>query len=165
MHFLLLSALLAAHHLATRPAVQAPDSSLRTRVAAWRPGREAAIVREFTDLLAIPNLAADSINIRRNADAIVRMLERRGVKGRLLEAPGSPPAVYGALVSPGATRTVILYAHYDGQPVDTARWATPPWRPVLRDKSLPEGGREIPFPTEGGGRSEERRVGKECPSL
>src|SRR5438093_11278205 len=79
------------------------------------------------------------------------MLERRGVQGRLLEAPGSPPAVYGELVSPGATRTVILYAHYDGQPVDTARWATPPWRPVLRDKSLPEGGREIPFPTEGGG--------------
>src|SRR5439155_678592 len=67
------------------------------------------------------------------------------------EAPGSPPAVYGELVSPGAPRTVILYAHYDGQPVDTARWATPPWRPVLRDKSLPEGGREIPFPTEGGG--------------
>ena len=150
-HFLLLPALLAAPQLSSRPAVQAPDSTLRTRVAAWRAGREAAIVREFADLLGIPNVAADSVNIRRNADAIVRMLERRGVQGRLLEAPGSPPAVYGELVSPGATRTVILYAHYDGQPVDTARWATPPWRPVLRDKSLPEGGREIPFPTEGGG--------------
>src|SRR5439155_17546042 len=65
MHFLLPPALLAAHHLATRPAVQAPDSSLRTRVAAWRAGREGAIVREFVDLLAIPNLAADSVNIRR----------------------------------------------------------------------------------------------------
>src|SRR5216117_3153871 len=152
MHFLLLPVLLAAHQLSSRPAVQASDSTFRTRVAAWRAGREAAIVREFTDLLAIPNLAADSINIRRNADAIVRMLERRGVKARLLEAPGSPPAVFGELVSPGATRTAILYAHYDGQPVDTARWATPPWRPVLRDKPLSEGGREIPFATEAGAR-------------
>src|SRR5216117_4038557 len=92
MHFLLLPALLAAHHLASRPAVQAPDSSLRIRVAAWRAGREGAIVREFADLLAIPNLAADSANIRRNADAIVRMLERRGVKARLLEA-GLHPAL------------------------------------------------------------------------
>ncbi|HYT71649.1 MAG TPA: M20/M25/M40 family metallo-hydrolase [Gemmatimonadales bacterium] len=150
MHLLLLPALLAAQQLSSRPAVQAPDSTLRTRVAAWRAGREADIVREFADLLAIPNLAADSVNIRRNAEVIVRMLERRGVKARLLEAPGSPPAVFGELASPGATRTVILYAHYDGQPVDTARWATPPWRPVLRDKALPDGGREIPFPREGG---------------
>src|SRR5881392_4460663 len=127
------------------------DSTLRARVAAWRAAREAAIIREFVELLAIPNLASDSGPIRRNAAAIVRMLERRGVTARLLEAPGAPPAVFGERASPGATRTVMLYAHYDGQPVDPARWATPPWRPVLRDKALPEGGREIPFPTEGGG--------------
>ena len=30
----------------------------------------------------------------------------------------------------------MFYAHYDGQPVDPAQWATPPWTPVLRDKAL-----------------------------
>lgn len=147
----LLPLLLALVH-STAIAAQAPDTSLRARIAAWRAPREAAIVREYTELLAIPNLAPDSVNIRRNATLLLRMLEARGVTARLLEAPGSPPAVYGELPTPGATRTVMLYAHYDGQPVDTARWTTPPWHPVLRDRALFAGGQEIPFPTAAGAR-------------
>jgi len=131
------------------PAVQASDTTLRSRVATWRAQREGTIVRELVELLEIPNLASDSANIRRNAALIMRMLEGRGASVRLLESPGSPPAVYGELPAPGATRTVVFYAHYDGQPVDSTRWVTPPWRPVLRDKPLPAGGREIPFPTPG----------------
>src|SRR5262249_19708005 len=88
-------------------------------------------------------------NIRRNAAALLRMLERRGIAARLLEAPGSPPAVFGELPAPGATHTVVLYAHYDRQPVDTARWGTPPWQTGLRDRALFARGREIPFPAPG----------------
>jgi len=128
---------------------QASDTSLRSRIADWRAAHEAEVFREYVDLLQLPNLAADSVNIRRNAAALLRMLERRGVAARLLEAPGSPPAVFGELAAPGATRTVVLYAHYDGQPVDTARWVSPPWQPVLRDRALFAGGREIPFPAAG----------------
>jgi acetylornithine deacetylase/succinyl-diaminopimelate desuccinylase-like protein len=145
----LLTILLAVTPQSNGGAAQPSDTSLRGRIARWRAPREAAIVREFTELLALPNLAADSLNIRRNAALLLRMLEARGVKARLLEAPGSPPAVYGELVVPGATRTVVLYAHYDGQPVDTARWVSPPWRPLLRDRALFAGGREIPFPAAG----------------
>jgi len=128
---------------------QPSDSTLRARVAAWRAAHEGDVVREYVDLLRIPNLASDSVNIRRNAAALLTMLERRGVTARLLDAPGSPPAVFGELPVPGAARTVVLYAHYDGQPVDTARWVTPPWQPVLRDRPLFAGGREIPFPAAG----------------
>ena len=137
----LLSLLLALSHPS--------DSTLRARVAAWRAAHEGDVVREFVDLLRIPNLASDSVNIRRNAAALLTMLERRGVTARLLDAPGSPPAVFGELPVPGAARTVVLYAHYDGQPVDTARWVTPPWQPVLRDRPLFAGGREIAFPAAG----------------
>jgi len=85
------------------------------------------------DLLAIPNLASDQSNIRRNAAAVSGIFEKRGVKTRLLEVPGAPPVVFGEIDSPGAARTVIFYAHYDGQPLDPKEWATPPWQPVLRD--------------------------------
>ena len=112
---------------------QTRDTSFRARVAAWRAAREPAIVAELAELLAIPNLASDSVNIRRNAALIVRMLEKRGATARLLEVPGSPPAVYGELPVPGATRTVVFYSHYDGQPVDLSRWASPPWQVTLRD--------------------------------
>src|SRR6185295_8883326 len=99
------------------------------QIRAYRTAHDVEIVRELSDLLAIPNLASDSINIRRNAQQVMRMVERRGLTARLLEAPGSPPAVYGELRVPGATRTVVFYAHYDGQPVDPAQWRSPPWSP------------------------------------
>jgi acetylornithine deacetylase/succinyl-diaminopimelate desuccinylase-like protein len=99
----------------------------------WRTAHEQAILAEFMDLLAIPNLASDQPNIRRNAAAVSTILEKRGVKTQLLEVPGAPPVVFGAIESPEAARTVIFYAHYDGQPLDPKEWATPPWHPVLRD--------------------------------
>ncbi|MEO7714053.1 MAG: M20/M25/M40 family metallo-hydrolase [Gemmatimonadaceae bacterium] len=126
-------------------------AALRSSVDRYRRTHEVEILNEFRDLLAIPNLASDSANIRRNAAAISAMLQRRGVVPRLLESPtGGPPAVYGELRTPGATRTIVLYAHYDGQPVEPARWATPPWEPTMRDGPLEQGGRIVAMPTANG---------------
>src|SRR5215470_5049554 len=91
------------------------------------------ILSEFMTLLALPNIARDTPNIRKNAAAVSAILEKRGVKTQYLEVPGAPPVVYGEIPVANATRTVIFYAHYDGQPLDPKEWATPPWEPVLRD--------------------------------
>ncbi len=99
----------------------------------WRVAHEQQILNEFSALLAIPNLARDAVNIRKNAAAVQAILEKRGVRTRLLEVPDAPPVVYGELTTPGATRTIIFYAHYDGQPLDRREWATPPWQPVIHD--------------------------------
>ena len=116
---------------------------------AWRETHEREILREFMGLLALPNLARDSVGIRANAAAVSALFEKRGVKTRLLEAPGAPPAVYGEILTPGATRTLIFYAHYDGQPLDPKEWATPPWEPVLRDRPLEKDGRVVTLPASG----------------
>jgi acetylornithine deacetylase/succinyl-diaminopimelate desuccinylase-like protein len=122
--------------------------SFRSRIDAYRSSHDVEIVRELSDFLAIRNLASDSINIRRNAQHLIALLSKRGIDGRLLESPaGGPPVVFGELRAPGATRTVVLYAHYDGQPVDTTQWITQPWTPVLRDKLHNEGGRIIELPS------------------
>jgi acetylornithine deacetylase/succinyl-diaminopimelate desuccinylase-like protein len=114
----------------------------------WRVTHEGTILREFTTLVSLPNVASDSANIRHNADTLIAMLQRRGIATQLLELPGSPPAVYGTLVSPGAAHTLVLYAHYDGQPVTPSDWNTPPWQPVLRNGSdvlpLPSDGDTVP---------------------
>jgi acetylornithine deacetylase/succinyl-diaminopimelate desuccinylase-like protein len=93
------------------------------------------ILREFVALLSIPNVAADTANIGRNASAIRELLEKRGMKVRLLTIDGAPPVVVGDLAVPGAKRTIAFYAHYDGQPVDAMQWKSPPWTPVMRDAS------------------------------
>ena len=139
---------------------QAPDPvRLRSAVDTYRRAHEAEILREFRDLLAIPNLASDSANIRRNAAAITAMLRRRGVATRLLESPaGGPPAVFGELRTAGATRTIVLYAHYDGQPVEPARWSTPAWEPTLRDAPLERGGKVVALPDVNGTTGPEWRL-------
>ncbi|MGH9601534.1 MAG: M20/M25/M40 family metallo-hydrolase, partial [Terriglobales bacterium] len=125
-------------------------AALRDQVRAYRIRHQAAILRSYADLLAIPNRANDSANIRRNAEHIAGLLRARRVETRLLEHPGTPPVVYGELRAPGATRTIVVYAHYDGQPAEPADWGgADPWKPVLRDKSLEDGGREIPWPALG----------------
>lgn len=108
-------------------------------IRAWRVQHEPEIVRELSALVAIPNVATDAPNIRRNAEAIKAMLEKRGVTARILENGANPPAVYGELKVPRAVRTVVLYAHYDGQPVDAREWVTAPWQPTLRARPAADG--------------------------
>ncbi|HEY3119352.1 MAG TPA: M20/M25/M40 family metallo-hydrolase [Vicinamibacteria bacterium] len=130
--------------LAMVAAAAAPSAeTVRDTVRAWRQAHEKAILQEFVQLLSIPNLASDQPNIRANADRIMQMLDRRGIAARLLEVEGAPSSVYGELKAPGADRTILIYAHYDGQPVDRSRWASDPWQPVLRDGPLEAGGRTI----------------------
>ena len=124
-------------------ATAAPAQTLRERVRAWRVESEAKIVAELRDLLAIPNVASDTPNIERNAAALSEMLRRRGIEPRLLRVEGAPPVVFGELRARGAKETLVLYAHYDGQPVDPARWASDPWIPVIRTASVEQGGKEI----------------------
>ncbi len=118
--------------LAAQSAALSAQSDLRNEIRQYRVRHEAAIVRELADFVALPNVASNLDDIRTNARHLVGMMERRGISARILELDDTPPAVYGELRTPGATRTVVFYAHYDGQPVDSTRWASSPWQPVLR---------------------------------
>ena len=107
--------------------------AVRAAVRAHLKRHDRAILDELADLLRIPNLASDDVNIRKNAALLEAMMRERGIETRLLEVEGSPPVVFGELRAPGAARTLALYTHYDGQPVDPSRWSSDPYRPVLRD--------------------------------
>jgi acetylornithine deacetylase/succinyl-diaminopimelate desuccinylase-like protein len=127
----------------------------------YRRANEHRILREFVGLLSIPNVASDSEGIRRNAARLVEMLTARGLKPRLLEAstPNAPPAVYGEWATPGATRTVVFYAHYDGQPTDARKWTgTQPWEPALRTAPFEKGGEIVQMPSEGAAVNPEWRL-------
>ncbi len=109
--------------------------------------QEAAIVDELRGLLVLPNVASSDADIRANADLLVSMLERRGVDAHILETPGAPVAVFGERTTPGATRTLLFYAHFDGQPVGPeAAWITPPFEPTLRAGRAEDGAAVIPWP-------------------
>lgn len=131
-------------------APQKADSS-SVAISSWVSENRLRILDEYVRLLAIPNVATDTANIRRNASALVQMMESRGLQPRLLEHgdPEAPPAVYGEWLVPGARKTLVLYAHYDGQPVNDSEWTvTRPFVPII--VGSPSSGRKaVALPTSG----------------
>ena len=117
---------------------------------AWRDAHGPGIIRDFAELLAYPNNASDTENIRRNAAVIRDRLREAGVEAELLELDAAtPPIVYGRLDVPGATRTLGLYVHYDGQPADPSNWTHAPWEPTLYTRAMEAGGTVRPLPQDG----------------
>ena len=142
----LLIAFLPAQVLAQKSTPPAP-AQVAQEVRGYRMDNEDRIVRELSEFLAIPNVASDTPNIQKNAAHLVEMMEARGIETHLLPVSGRGPVVFGKLISPEAKRTVIFYAHYDGQPVDPAAWTDgKPFEPALRDAAIEAGGKRIPFP-------------------
>lgn len=122
------------------------------KIRSYRQANEHRILDEYLKLLSIPNVASDTANIRRNAALIIEMMKSRGLSARLLETGDHavPPIVFGEWRVPGATRTLILYAHYDGQPTDPKQWTgSLPWQPIFRTAALGAGGQIIPRPKSG----------------
>src|SRR4029453_12572456 len=70
-------------------------------------------------------------------------LAKRGLMAEILETAGNP-LVWGEMKAAGATRTLPIYAHYDGQPVNPRDWRQPsPFTPILRAGRMEDNGAEL----------------------
>ncbi len=128
-------------------AAAAAASPLQDAVRAYRTSHEQDLIAEYREFVAIPNVSADRPNVRRNAEFLVAMMKRRGIAAELLEGKSAAtnPLVFGEVRVPGATRTVVFYAHYDGMPVNPKEWAEglDPWKPVFLTAPMARGGRIV----------------------
>jgi len=134
--------------LAVASAAGASDDGLQAALE-FRQEHGAEVLADYARLLSLPNVATEPAGLYRTAEAIREALVLRGVAAELSELPDAPPVVLGRLESPGAQRTLGIYAHYDGQPVDAPRWTHPPFEPTLYSRALERGGQPIPFPGAG----------------
>ena len=112
------------------------DRRHRNAIAEWVAANRQSILDELVGFLSLPNVSADLPAMQVNAQRLQEMLERRGLETRLLETEGSAPYVFGRLAPEdrraGDPPTVLFYCHYDGQPVDPARWTVgQPFSPTL----------------------------------
>ncbi|MCD6287380.1 MAG: dipeptidase [Anaerolineae bacterium] len=100
-----------------------------------------AFIEQYKELLRIPSIGADPAyrdDVRRAAEWIVAEMQRLGIEhAQVLDTAGQP-AVYGDYLHAGEDApTVLLYAHYDVQPVDPLDlWVAPPFKPDIRDGKL-----------------------------
>jgi acetylornithine deacetylase/succinyl-diaminopimelate desuccinylase-like protein len=114
----------------------------------YRQANEASLVRDFVELLRYPNRAFTP-ELREAALYIRNEMREVGVDTELLEMDGASPLILGRLEVPGAVRTLGIYVHYDGQPVDPTNWTHDPFTPALYSASMEAGGTPITLPEEG----------------
>jgi acetylornithine deacetylase/succinyl-diaminopimelate desuccinylase-like protein len=99
--------------------------------------RRRAIVDGLVEFLRLESVSQEPARVRRTGEWLAAALRARGLDGRLLETGGNP-AVFGERRVPGATRTVLIYCHYDTKPIPPKGWLQPdPIEPVFR-RGLPE---------------------------
>lgn len=97
-------------------------------------------IDELKGFLAIPSISSlpeHKADMRRCAEWVVSEMQRIGLQNvRIIDTPGHP-VVYGDwLGAPGAP-TILLYGHYDVQPVDPLElWETPPFEATVREGEL-----------------------------
>jgi len=91
-------------------------------VATWTTQHQREIVDEFSTLLSIPNVARNDADMRRNAELLKAMFEKRGFTVELQQVTSGSPVVLASMDVTPSQGTLTLYIHYDGQPVDSTEW-------------------------------------------
>ena len=109
------------------------DAALETHLVATREGR----YDSFRDFLRLPQHLGACPSTRatsgKTAEWLAGALTRAGVEhAEVSETAGNPVVYADWLHAPGAP-TVLVYGHYDVQPVDPLDlWTSPPFEPVDR---------------------------------
>ncbi len=99
------------------------------------------MMEDYKELLRFPSISADPAyadDVKACAEWIVGQLEAMGFDNcEAIETAGLP-VVYGEWLKAGADKpTVLVYAHYDVQPVDPLPlWHSEPFEGVIRDGNM-----------------------------
>lgn len=94
-------------------------------------------VEELKDFLRIPSistLAANKADMLTAAEFVAGKLRESGMENvKIIETKGHPLVYADWLKAPGKP-TVLVYGHYDVQPVDPINlWESPPFEPTIKD--------------------------------
>jgi len=76
------------------------------------------------ELLRQPSISAQQIGVDECAQILKRQLLDYDIKATIYETKGSP-IVYGEIINPKNTKTILIYGHYDVQPPEPIEaWET-----------------------------------------
>jgi acetylornithine deacetylase/succinyl-diaminopimelate desuccinylase-like protein len=97
-------------------------------------------IGELKDYLRIPSistLAANKSNMKECAQFVSKKLKDAGMnKVKIITTKGHP-LVYGEWLKAKGKPTVLIYGHYDVQPVDPLNlWKSQPFEPVIKDGKI-----------------------------
>ena len=109
------------------------DDAVEAHFEATREAR----LESYLELLRIPSISAlpeHAPDVRRAAEWIAGQLSRIGMEHVEVAATAGHPIIYADWLHAEGAPTILVYCHYDVQPVDPIElWETAPFEPFVRD--------------------------------
>ncbi len=98
--------------------------------------RRAEHLEHLLTILRQPSISASGEGVPECADLICSMMRKMGIRAQVMQTAGLP-VIYGEVMHDPTALTVLIYGHYDVQPVDPiGEWDSPPFDPEIRDGRL-----------------------------
>ncbi len=108
----------------------------RKKVFEYIDSRFDELMEDLKEYCSVPTVSALGEKFREGADATRRLLEKYSVKTSELPVKDGPPFVVGDVVGKGDS-LLLLYNHYDVQPVDPLdEWESDPFEPLVKGDNL-----------------------------
>lgn len=103
-------------------------------------GFQNEVLDGLLDFLRIPSISTlpeNKADVMRAASFLEEALRRAGMTSTQQISRGGHPLVYGEWLGAPGKPTLLLYGHYDVQPVDPIdEWISPPFEPQIREGNL-----------------------------
>ncbi len=97
-------------------------------------------LEELNEFLRIPSISALSEHkedMQQAAEWLVNSLKKAGLENVSVDETDGHPVVYGDWLHAEGKPTILVYGHYDVQPVDPLElWDSAPFEPEVRDNKL-----------------------------
>jgi acetylornithine deacetylase/succinyl-diaminopimelate desuccinylase-like protein len=114
-------------------------TAIDPQLANYCDTHEQEYLDELKRWIAIPSVSADPArrdDVRRCCERLVARMREIGLEGTVLETDGNPLA-YGEWLNAPGKPTILIYGHYDVQPVDPIElWKSPPFEGTVRDGKI-----------------------------
>ena len=98
-------------------------------------------VQELSQFISIPSISATDEHFKdvvRAGEWVVNKLQFAGIQNARLLSTETHPVVYGENLEAGTTKpTILIYGHFDVQPVDPINlWDKPPFDPYVKNGKI-----------------------------
>jgi len=97
-------------------------------------------LEELCDFLRIPSISSlpeHADDVRQAADWVADRLKVAGIEAVQVLPTDGHPVVYGQWLHAPGGPTILIYGHFDTQPVDPIDlWSHPPFEPVIKDDRI-----------------------------
>lgn len=94
-------------------------------------------LQDFRTLLKQPSISAQKVGVEDCAKIVKKQMEGAGIKAKIIPEKNGNPVVYGEARSKKSSKTLLIYGHYDVQPVEPLeKWVSGPFDAKMRGKKI-----------------------------